>query len=362
MKQKVLVIFGGQSTEHEVSRISAATVIKNLEKDKYDVFPLGITKDGRWLLYNGSFEHIPGGQWEKRPECRPAFISPDREIGGLLVKNAEGRYDRIAVDIVFPVLHGKMGEDGTIQGLLELAGLPYIGCGTTSSALCMDKAFAKFIAQSGGIPQAKWVFVSGYEIKNDLGGAVVKLQNALCYPMFVKPANYGSSIGINKASDTDSLKKALAEAARYDNRIVVEEGVDAQEIEVAVLGNDSPIASGCGEIVPSRDFYDYNAKYVDNKSELYIPARLPEEIAERVRNLAISAYTLLGCEGMARVDFFVLRKTGDVLFNEINTIPGFTGISMYPMLFEAAGIPIPKLVDRLIKLGLERHKEAYLRG
>ncbi len=351
MKKKLLVVFGGVSSEHDVSLVSASSVISNVPEDKYDVLKMGITKDGRSFLYNGDASRLPGGKWlDDESLLEPAVISPDRSHHGI-IRLESGKTER--VDAVFPVLHGKNGEDGTIQGLLELAGIPYVGCGVLASSMCMDKAVTNAVADLYGIAQAEWISFTKNEY--DAGGNLLEsAAKKLGFPVFVKPANAGSSVGITKAGSAEELKKACEEAFKHDRKIVLEEAVSGREVECAVMGNSDPVASEVGEIVPCNDFYDYNAKYIDDNSALYIPANLDPEKRDEIRALAVKSYKALGCEGLSRVDFFIRNGDGAVMLNEINTIPGFTSISMYPKLFEAAGVPMPELIDRLIKYAEER--------
>ena len=354
MKQNVAVIFGGVSSEHEVSLLSASYILRQLDEEKYNVIPLGITKEGRWFLYSGPVEALADGSWEKDPSCKSAFLSPDRVTRGIIVtEKNEARV--LPVDVIVPVLHGKNGEDGTMQGLFALTGIPYVGCDTLSSAICMDKAVAHSLLTNIGIEQAHylWFFAHRYEaaaetIRN-------KIAQRLDFPVFVKPANAGSSVGISKVSCMEELDEAVAKAAREDSKIVVEEGIVGQEVECAVLGNDYPEASIVGEIGASAEFYDYDDKYKNGTSQLYIPARISEETAEEIRKTAVRAYRMLGCKGLARVDFFVRKSDGKVLLNELNTLPGFTSISMYPKLWEACGVSGKELMDRLITCALEAH-------
>lgn len=351
--KKVLVLFGGVSSEHEVSRTSASSVIKNIPADKYDVIAMGITKDGRSFVYSGSPDMLPDGKWESdAANLVPAVISPDRSHHGIIRLGETTEIEKI--DVVFPVLHGKNGEDGTMQGLLEISGIPYVGCDTAASAICMDKAFTNAMADFNGIPQAKWSAFDkhAYSVKKDelLNAAADKLG----FPIFVKPANAGSSVGISKAKNIDELAKACEKAFEHDKKVVLEEGIVGVEVECAVMGNSEPVASVVGEVVPCNEFYDYEAKYLANESELYIPARLPEEKLKEIQEAAVNAYRALGCSGFTRVDFFVREGDGKIMLNEPNTIPGFTSISMYPKLFAASGVPYAELLDRLINYALER--------
>ena len=345
------VIFGGVSAEHEVSLRSAASVLENVDRQKYAVLTLGITKDGRWLLYNGQVELIKTGEWECSGKVTPAIISPDRSHGGLLVLG-QGDPTRLRVDVVFGVLHGKNGEDGTVQGLLELAGIPYVGCGVLSSALCMDKAVAHSVITGAGIKKTGLAVVCPRETQ-DFASLEKRLAAELGYPMFVKPANSGSSVGISRAADAGELRVALSLAFEHDVKAVVEQEVRGQEIECSVIGNAAPVvAEVVGEVAPPDRFYCYESKYLSDSAKLYIPARLDAETVARVRELAARAYEVMGCQGFARVDFFVLED-GEILLNEINTIPGFTSISIFPKLFEAAGMPYAELISQLIEYALE---------
>ena len=350
MKKKVLVLFGGVSSEHDVSLNSASSVIKNIPSDKYDVVKMGITKQGESFVYNGDADMLPEGRWlEDKANLVPAVISTSRAHHGI-IRLAEGA-EIERVDVVFPVLHGKNGEDGTMQGLLEIAGIPYVGCNTAASAICMDKAYTNAMADYHGIPQAKWVAFEKYSYdKSMLAEAAEKLG----FPIFVKPANAGSSVGVGKARNLDELVSACENAFVHDKKIVLEEGISGVEVEVAVMGNENPVASVVGEVVPCNDFYDYEAKYLANESELHIPARLPEDKLREVQAAAVNAYKALGCAGFTRVDFFVRHSDGEIMLNEPNTIPGFTSISMYPKLFAASGIPYSELLDKLLQLAMER--------
>lgn len=351
-KKKIAVIFGGCSSEYEVSCVSAASVLKNLPGDQYDPVCVGITKDGRWYLFSGSVEEIADGSWINSPLNRMAFLSPDRSVGGIVV-NGKGGFEIIRVDCVFPVLHGRNGEDGAVQGLLQLSGIPFVGCRALASAVCMDKAVTHTLLTAARIKQANYLW---FYAENYAGEGVqkikLKVSARLGYPVFVKPANAGSSVGVSKVRSEDELDAAVEKAAREDDKIVVEEAISGQEVECAVLGNSRPQASLVGEIAASAEFYDYDDKYKSGTSQLYIPAHLDEAVMEEIRNTACRAYRMLGCTGMSRVDFFV-RGGSEVLLNELNTIPGFTSISMYPKLWEAAGVSYSDLLDRLITLSFE---------
>lgn len=348
----VLVLFGGKSSEYEVSLNSAYSVIKNIPKDKYNILMTGITKDGRWLFYEDDIELIPCDKWQSG-KCSRAVLSTDFGDKSVIVFE-NGSCKKIPVDICFPVLHGKNGEDGTIQGLFELAGIPFVGCGVLSSAMCMDKAVTNTIADCNRIAQAKWLSLIFSEYGENKEAFADKCVKELGLPVFIKPANAGSSVGISKAKTKEDILKAMETAFREDSKIVAEEAVDGREVECAVIGNDYPIASVIGEILPSNEFYDYEAKYISNESTLCIPADIPREKSDEIRNIALKAYKTMGCKGLSRVDFFIRNSDGAVLFNEINTMPGFTSISMHSKLFEASGIPYGELVDRLITLGLEK--------
>ncbi len=347
-----LVIFGSDSSEHDVSCVSACSVIKNIPTDKYNTVMLGITKDGKWYLYEGAVDLLPEDKWVTSGKITPAILSPDANDKGIIVFGESG-VKKIHIDVVFPVLHGKNGEDGTIQGLLELAKLPYVGCNVLSSAVCMDKAIANALADFAGIRQAKWLSIKKSEYPKIKAQFVEKCVSYLGFPIFVKPANAGSSVGISKAKDAFELEKAIDEAFKYDSKLVLEEAIVGKEVECAVLGNDEPTASCVGEIAPCNEFYDYEAKY-QSDSGLFIPARLSDETAKKVRFAALNVYKALDCRGLSRCDFFVRESDGEVYFNEVNTIPGFTAISMYPKLFDKVGIGYGELLDRLLTLAEEK--------
>ena len=351
-KLSVCILFGGRSPEHEVSLRSAEAVLNNLDKEKYNIFPVGITKEGDWILYGGKdYSRLPAGTWQDCPENRRATISPVRGQGMLSFEGDCVVRERI--DVVFPVLHGENGEDGTVQGLLQLAGIPYVGPHVAASAVAMDKTLTKLVVDNAGVPQAAWQLVRREELENHMENTLDSLENRFRYPMFVKPSGTGSSVGVSKAADRDQLRSALRFAGKYDRKILVEEFIHGREIEVAVMGNDSAVASICGEIDSGVEFYDYDAKYVTDTSTAYVPARIPEDVAEQVRDAAVKVYSAIGCQGLSRVDFFVTFEENRVVFNEINTLPGFTSISMYPKLFAASGIPYSQLLDELLGLALE---------
>ena len=356
-KLSVCILFGGISPEHAVSLRSAESVLNNIDPHKYNVFPVGITRDGDWILYGGKdYSLLPTGEWEKHPNNRRAAISPVRGQGLLSFEGDCVVRERI--DVVFPVLHGENGEDGAMQGLMQLAGIPCVGPNVAASAVAMDKTMTKLVVDHAGVPQAAWHLVRRSELSNRMENILDTLEKKFSYPMFVKPAGTGSSVGVSKAADREALDRALLSAAKYDKKILVEEFIHGREIEVAVMGNDNPVASICGEIDSGADFYDYDAKYVTDTSRAYIPARIPEDVQEAVREAAIRVYTAVGCQGLSRVDFFVTYEDNRLVFNEINTLPGFTSISMYPKLFGASGIPYRQLIDLLLQLAQEAFDEA----
>ena len=354
-KLSVCVLFGGMSPEHEVSLRSAEFVLNSLDTEKYNVFPVGITKDGDWILYTGTdYSLLPSGDWQSWPGNRRATISPVRGQGLL---SFEGDcVVREWIDVVFPVLHGENGEDGAMQGLLQLAGIPYVGPHVSASAVAMDKTLTKLVADKAGVRQAAWELVRNSDLENRMDAVLDQLEQRFAYPVFVKPAGTGSSVGVSKAADREDLRIALLKAGTYDDKILVEEFIHGREVEVAVMGNSSPVASECGEINSGAEFYDYDAKYITDTSVAYVPARIPEDVAEIVRDAAVKVYTAIGCQGLSRVDFFVTYEGSEVVFNEINTLPGFTSISMYPKLFAASGIPSNQLIDELLQLAMEACK------
>ena len=350
-KLSVCILFGGISPEHEVSLRSAESILNNIDHEKYNVFPVGITMDGDWILFGGSdYSMLPAGTWQSHDGNRRATLSPVHGQGLLSFENDCVVRERI--DVVFPIIHGATGEDGAIQGLLEIAGIPYVGPHITASAVCMDKCMTKLVADQAGVKQADWCLVTRSAYDHDAEAIRSMVESKFSYPVFVKPAGTGSSVGVSKVKHRDDLFAALEAALAYDPKVLVEEFIDGQEIECAVIGNKTPMASVCGEVDSGADFYDYEAKYITDSSSLYIPARISDEAEETVRERAVKIYEALGCCGLSRVDFFV-KKDGSVIFNEINTIPGFTSISMYPKLFEASGIPYAELIDKLLELALE---------
>lgn len=352
-KIKVAVLFGGASSEHEVSLVSAHSVLMNIPKDKYDVMCIGITKKGHWLYYPGEYKDIPNGEWEKNPDCATAVISPDSITKGVVVFGKDGGTFVRKIDVVFPVLHGVNGEDGTVQGLCALAGLPCVGCDMTSSAACMDKEITHTILDAAGIKTAPY-FCLRRDSLDSADDACAKAEEKLGgYPLFVKPATAGSSVGVSRAADRESLKAAVKVAFAHSEKAVIEKEIVGKEVECAVLGNGADlIASVPGQITPAEEFYDYDAKYKLGTSVLDIPAKITAEQMETLRSIAKKAYRAIGCSGFSRVDFFVTDN--DIILNEINTIPGFTPISMYPKLMENMGISYPELLDRLIELARER--------
>ncbi len=351
-KLSVCVLFGGISPEHDVSLRSAEFVLNSLDPEKFNVFPVGITKNGDWILYGGTdYSLLPSGEWKEHPENRRAAISPVRGQGLL---SFEGDcVVREWIDVVFPVLHGENGEDGAMQGLLQMAGIPYVGPHVSASAVAMDKTLTKLVADQAGVRQADWLLVRTADVDTHLDATMDQVEQKFGYPVFVKPAGTGSSVGVSKACNREELRNALLCAGTYDRKILVEEFIHGREVEVAVMGNESPVASICGEIDSGAEFYDYDAKYITDTSVAYIPARIDDSVAEIVRDAAVRIYTAIGCQGLSRVDFFVTYEGDEVVFNEINTLPGFTSISMYPKLFAASGIPADQLVEELLNLAME---------
>lgn len=353
---KLAVIFGGVSSEHDISCLSAASILRNLDREKYEVYPVGITQDGRWYYCpDCTADTVENGEWERLTGKVPALFPPDRSVHGLVLLR-DGKTETVRLDCVFPVLHGVGGEDGTMQGLLELAGIPYVGCGVAASANSMDKSITKVLVDAAGVRQAKYYLALRYDFERNAEGVVRTAADRLgSFPVFVKPCSQGSSVGVAKANDMLELAAGLTEAFKLDDKVLVEEFIDGHEVECAVLGNHSPIASTVGEIAPAQEFYTFDAKYKDEASQLYIPAHITPQQIETVRQNALRVYAALGCRGLSRVDFFVTHADGEVVFNELNSIPGFTSISMYSKLFAHEGIDYPALLDRLIGLALEEH-------
>jgi D-alanine-D-alanine ligase len=360
-KLRVGVLFGGRSGEHEVSLRSARAVAAAMDPEIYERVLLAIDKQGRWLLGQDAAALLAD---PSQPQPTPDNLMPTAfdlsqatlsqpTPGGLIPQSEALR----RLDVIFPVLHGPLGEDGTVQGLLELADIPYVGCGVAASAVGMDKATSKAVFAAHGLPQAPYLALKRQRWQAAPEATLAAIEAQLPYPVFVKPANLGSSVGISKAAGRTSLRQALNEASRYDRKLIVEQGIDAREIEVSVLGNDAPAASLPGEVIPSREFYDYAAKYITDDSTLLIPAPLTPEQTAEVQRLAVAAFMAIDGAGMARVDFLLDRHSGQLYLNEVNTIPGFTSISMYPKLWAASGLPFAQLVDRLIELALERHQD-----
>jgi D-alanine-D-alanine ligase len=341
MKKRLAIIFGGKSTEHKVSRTSATSVLKNISAEKYDISIIGITQEGVWYEYKGNYDLIETGEWERDTQN--------------LIPDGQNKLFNKEIDVAFPVMHGLFGEDGTIQGMLKLFGIPCVAPGVMSSAVCMDKVYTKYILERFNIKQAEYVVVNAHEYKESKESFIAQIEKKLKYPAFVKPSNSGSSVGITKAHDREELIAGLENAMKYDRKILVEKTINGREVEVAVLGNDYPEAAVPGEIMPSKEFYDYEAKYIDPESRLIIPAAYSEEKLEEIKTLAVSIYRILDCAGMSRVDFLVDKDTDEVYLNEVNTIPGFTKISMYPKLWQASGKSFSELIDNLIDLAVERN-------
>lgn len=380
-KIRIGLIFGGRSGEHEVSLQSARSVMEAIDKEKYEIVPIGITKQGRWIsgpdpMKALEMEAASLPLLESQDLAHPSMILSEPGQRSIMHIKQTSKDDltlssEAPLDVIFPVLHGTFGEDGTVQGLLELAGLPYVGAGVVGSAVAMDKVIFKKIMAAEDIPILPFQLVLRSEWESGPDGVLERIESNLSYPMFTKPANLGSSVGISKCLNRKSLIDGITEAALFDRRLVVEQGINAREIECSVLGNDDPIASIAGEIIPSQEFYSYRAKYLDegdDASGLIIPAQIPDDMMEKVRSWAVQAYKAIDCAGLARVDFLLDKATGELFMNEINTIPGFTAISMYPKLWEATGISYPELIERLIELALERFDEKertrteYFRG
>lgn len=354
-KINVGIIFGGKSSEHEVSRVSAQAIVNNISKEKYNIHLIGITKCGEWFLFTGNSDKIGNGEWENSSSKKRAFISPDSSVKGLIVDNGSENFKTIKLDVVIPVLHGKNGEDGTMQGLLELSGIPFVGCDTTSSSACMDKVITNCVLSYCGINKPKFNWFYACDFEKDSEKYIEETEKIVKkYPMFIKPANAGSSVGVSKANNRKELIDGIKKASKEDGKILIEEGIVGKEVECAVLGNENPISSIVGEIAPSSSFYDYEAKYISDSSKLFIPARISDSISEEIRQTALLAYKAMGCTGLSRVDFFVEEGTDKVLLNEINTFPGFTNISMYPKLMKEIGIDFSDLIDKLIDFALQR--------
>ena len=381
-KIRVGIIFGGKSMEHEISLMSATSVINAIDKEKFEIVPIGINKEGQWVKYNGPIELIESGKWEdyaRIENAKKEMISMELKVSDNSLKSGKelkpevkteakavlgykGRSLLDEIDVVFPVLHGPFGEDGTIQGLFEMINIPYAGCGVLASSLAMDKALSKEIFARAGLPICKHLLVFKEEINEDLEAVIARIKSELKFPLFIKPSNMGSSVGISKVDKNEDpnkalqdLKKALIEAIKHDRRILVEEGISARELEVGIIGNYKAEASVVGEIIPSKEFYDYEAKYFDGgKSKMSIPADIPEKVSKEIRELAIKAYKAIDGSGFARIDFFLDKNNGKVYINEINTIPGFTKFSMFPSLWQNTGVAYKEAIERIIGLAIER--------
>lgn len=355
-KLRVGIIFGGRSGEHEVSLRSARSIIDAIDKKRYEIVPIAITKEGRWLSSGEAQKLLPESVLSNGNQ--PVAILGDPTRSSLTrIDTASGNLSDEKLDVVFPVLHGTFGEDGTIQGLLEMANIPYVGCGVLASATGMDKVVMKRLFREAGLPIVNFTWFLRTAWDEAPQKILNRVAQELQFPVYAKPANLGSSVGISRAENKAELKDAITEAARYDRKIIVEQGVDAREVEVSILGNDQPIASLPGEIIPGGKFYDYEEKYIKDTTQLIIPAKLSKALTTKVQQLAIRAFQAIDGSGLARVDFFIERGSNRVIVNEINTMPGFTSISMYPKLWEASGIKYSELIDRLIALALERHRE-----
>ena len=358
-KIRVGLIFGGKSGEHEVSFCSASSIIKAINKDKYTVVPIGITKEGRWISPQDSEVALQSGKIEGKSTV---ILLNDPSGKALIRIDNNQRLDKSSalerLEVIFSVLHGPYGEDGTVQGLLELADIPYVGAGVAASAISMDKDLMKTIFKQRDLPILKWLTIKRKEWQKDKEKILSLVQDDFEYPLFVKPTNLGSSVGITKVHKKEELDKAIDLAASYDRKILIEEGLEeVREIECGVLGNDEPQASVVGEVKPAGEFYDYDSKYIDKETQLIVPADLPDGVSRKVQEIALRAFKAVDAAGMARVDFFVSKKENKIYLSEINTIPGFTSVSMYPRLWEASGIPYSDLIDQLIQLALERHQD-----
>ena len=361
-KLRVVVLFGGRSTEHEVSLISALSIFKAIDQSKYDVIPVKISKEGQWRLFPhpdqlDSIETLQSNEGS-------LLLAGDPLMKGFLQvvqgeRGSESTLFSVDVDVVFPVLHGTFGEDGSVQGLLGMADLPYVGGGVLASSIGMDKIVMKQIFFQNNLPAPDYMWFLRKDWEKSADVIRKGIEKEIGFPCFVKPANTGSSVGISKVHDLSELATHIDLASEYDRKILVEKAIDARELECSVLGNDDPEASVVGEIIPAHEFYDYEAKYISDQSQTLVPAEIPEEISKRIQRLAVAAFKAVDCAGMARIDFFMERETGHLFVNEINTIPGFTPISMYPKLWEASGISYSRLIDRLIELALERHHDLH---
>lgn len=351
-KKTLALLFGGVSSEYDVSCMSVSSVWENVDREKYEPVLLGITKNGEWYLYDGDIERVRNHEWDfDKEHLKKAFICPDRSVHGAMVETENG-FEKLYIDVVFPVLHGKNGEDGTMQGLLEIAGLPYVGCKVLSSAACMDKDVCHTLLAGAGVAQVKWL--TYFRGNVDYSEAEKAVETELGWPVFVKPANAGSSVGISKVKSAEKLREAMELAFEHDVKVIVEEAVlNPIEVECAVLGNDELMVGGPGEIVPADEFYSYDAKYYNDESETFLKARIEDSVAEEIRETAKKAYKILGCKGLTRVDFLIDGKSGKIVLNEPNTLPGFTSISMYPKLIMSTGMSYSGLIDKLLELACE---------
>ncbi len=361
-KLRIGLVFGGRSGEHEVSLASATSVMANLDREKYEVVPIGITREGGWLLGTEPARlmaaELDVSDTVGTGATTAVTLTGDPRLRRLIpLQGSEPLQGNGALDVIFPVLHGTYGEDGTLQGLLEMANVPYVGCGVLGAALGMDKEKMKIVFEAVGLPGVDYLVYRRNEWERSPETIMDAIEQRLSYPCFVKPVNLGSSVGINKAHNRAELARSIDVAAEYDRKIIIERGIECRELECAILGNDEPIASVVGEVVASNEFYDYNAKYLDNQSQVIIPADIPQAAAEEVRRQAVKAFQALDLSGLARIDFFLEKESGRVYINEVNTLPGFTQISMYPKLWEASGLPYAQLLDRLIELAIERHQD-----
>ncbi len=352
------IIFGGKSTEYEVSCRSAYSVLENASKEKYDIVKIGVSRDGKWHVYRGPDEKIKDRSWINDTEnLTKCFLSTDYGDHAVYETDKDGRVTRVPLDVVFPVMHGAYCEDGRLQGALDMSGIPYVGPGCASSAVCMDKAFTKLLLSNYGVPTAECVYVSRAELESDEDAVRSDVEEDLEYPVFVKPANSGSSVGITKVKEAKDLIPALKEAAKFDSKILVERAIVGREVEVAVIGNERPEALGCGEVIPGAEFYDYNDKYNDGKSVCVVPAKVRRSTWLNLKTLAEQIYSHLDCRGLSRVDFFVCDDEKTIVFNEINTLPGFTSISLYPQIAMSSGMKYSEVIDRLVALAFERREK-----
>lgn len=358
-KLRVAVLFGGRSGEHEVSLMSARSMLSAMDAERYEVIQVGITLDGDWLTGNNTLEAFENGSFGDLDRVVPPTEPSHQSLYVIRPTKMGDKLEALpAVDVFFPVLHGPFGEDGTLQGLLELADVAYVGAGVAGSSVGMDKGIFKDVMRANNIPIVDSLLVLRSEIENDTTAVIDKVEKLGAYPFFAKPANLGSSVGITKCNSRSDLAEGLLEAARYDRRLIIERGaVNVREVEVSVLGNEDPQTSVCGEILPSREFYSYESKYVDGTSGFIIPSQLPQDVTHKIREYAVCAYKAIDCAGMARADFFVENETHKIYLNELNTLPGFTSISMYPKLWQASGMSYSQLIDRLIELALERKRQ-----